>query len=299
MAITSLPNPPTRSDPVNFNSRADAFLSALPAFATEANALQADVNAKQTAAATSASNAAAAELAANAAANVTAWVSGTTYAVGNVRYSPITFLSYRRKTAGAGTTDPGADSTNWQLINGTGNVDLNSPQTLTNKAIGSGSTINGISVANLVNTYTIQEISGVKTFYDVVNLSDSGFRFYSDSSRDTGMYWIADGRIGFVANGTAVGEVNNVGLDMPLQPYRVANANVALGVGAVGTYALLACVTGSGGFGPGFTLAGSELRYSDADGGNGGAPSGTWISLGVSTRNGGGGFKTTLWLRIS
>jgi hypothetical protein len=143
MSITALPQPPTRSDPVNFNSRADAFLSALPTFATEANELQADVNAKQTAAATSATNAAAAELAANAAANVTAWVSGTTYAVGNVRYSPITFLSYRRKTAGAGTTDPSADSTNWQLINGTGNVDLNSTQTLTNKTFGTGCTWDG------------------------------------------------------------------------------------------------------------------------------------------------------------
>lgn len=143
MSITALPQPPTRSDPVNFNSRADTFLSALPTFATEANELQADVNAKQTAAALSASNAAASELAANAAANVTAWVSGTTYAVGNVRYSPITFLSYRRKTAGAGTTDPSADSTNWQLINGTGNVDLNSTQTLTNKTFGTGCTWDG------------------------------------------------------------------------------------------------------------------------------------------------------------
>lgn len=146
MSITALPQPPTRSDPVNFNSRADAFLSALPTFATEANELQADVNAKQTAAALSASNAAAAELAANAAANVTAWVSGTTYAVGNVRYSPITFLSYRRKTAGAGTTDPSVDSTNWQLINGTGNVNLDGTQTLTNKTLSTGSNWNGNAV---------------------------------------------------------------------------------------------------------------------------------------------------------
>lgn len=54
MPITPLPTPPSRQDPVNFAARGDAFLGALPAFATEANALQADVNAKQVAAANSA-----------------------------------------------------------------------------------------------------------------------------------------------------------------------------------------------------------------------------------------------------
>ncbi len=43
MAITSLPTPPSRSDPENFSERADAFMAALPRFATEANALQEDV----------------------------------------------------------------------------------------------------------------------------------------------------------------------------------------------------------------------------------------------------------------
>lgn len=147
MPITNLPTPPTRSDPVNFNSRADAFLKALPAFATEANALQNDVNAKQSAAATSATNALASENAAAANSGATIWVSGTTYAIGNVRFSPTTYLSYRRKTAGAGTTDPSADSTNWQLINGTGNVDLSSTQTLTNKTFSTGSVWNGSVVA--------------------------------------------------------------------------------------------------------------------------------------------------------
>jgi hypothetical protein len=54
MAITALPTPPTRSDPANFAARGDAFLTALPTFVTEANVLQADVNAKQVAAAASA-----------------------------------------------------------------------------------------------------------------------------------------------------------------------------------------------------------------------------------------------------
>jgi hypothetical protein len=45
MAITALPTPPQRSDPANFASRGDAFMTALPTFATEANALAATVNA--------------------------------------------------------------------------------------------------------------------------------------------------------------------------------------------------------------------------------------------------------------
>ena len=54
-------------------------------------------------------------------AGATIWVSGTSYIVGDVRYSPINQRSYRRIIAGGGTTDPSADATNWQL------VDINRP----------------------------------------------------------------------------------------------------------------------------------------------------------------------------
>lgn len=47
MAMTPLPTPPSRGDSANFAARGDALLSALPAFVTEANALQVDVDAKQ------------------------------------------------------------------------------------------------------------------------------------------------------------------------------------------------------------------------------------------------------------
>lgn len=58
MPITALPTPPSRNDPTNFATRADAFLGALPTFATEANALASDVNADEAAAAASAAAAA-------------------------------------------------------------------------------------------------------------------------------------------------------------------------------------------------------------------------------------------------
>lgn len=123
MAITPLPTPPQRSDPVNFSARADTFMVALPTFGTEANALATDVNAKQVSAASSATNATTAANTATAAANaaqlasgVSGWVSGTTYAAGVSVWSLINFQTYRRKTAGAGTTDPYNDPTNWQWL---------------------------------------------------------------------------------------------------------------------------------------------------------------------------------------
>ncbi len=40
MPLPTLPSPPTRADPSTFNDRADAFLAALPGFATACNALE-------------------------------------------------------------------------------------------------------------------------------------------------------------------------------------------------------------------------------------------------------------------
>lgn len=50
MPITALPTPPSRNDPANFATRADAFLAALPTFVSEANALEANAQASGTSA---------------------------------------------------------------------------------------------------------------------------------------------------------------------------------------------------------------------------------------------------------
>lgn len=55
--IDALPTPPSTSDPTNFDSRADAFLGALPDFTTEANALATNVFNNATDAATNATTA--------------------------------------------------------------------------------------------------------------------------------------------------------------------------------------------------------------------------------------------------
>lgn len=124
MAITALPTPPSRSDPTNFADRGDAFLGQLPQFATEANVLAADVNDKQVIASTAATTATNAATTASTASSLavsaggaTLWVSGTTYAVGATVISPLKLgNSYRRKIAGAGTTDPSLDATNWTPV---------------------------------------------------------------------------------------------------------------------------------------------------------------------------------------
>jgi len=44
------------------------------------------------------------------------WASGTTYALDALVWSPVSRLTYIRIVAGAGTTDPSADGTNWALF---------------------------------------------------------------------------------------------------------------------------------------------------------------------------------------
>lgn len=122
--ITPLPIAPSRStDPTNFAIEADAFVGALPVFGTDANAQAAYLDAlaivadaDAVAAATSAGQAAASASIAISATGATAWVSGTTYTIGSTVYSPINFQTYRRRVAGAGTTDPSLDNANWQKI---------------------------------------------------------------------------------------------------------------------------------------------------------------------------------------
>ncbi len=48
------------------------------------------------------------------------WVSGTTYGVGAVVLSPTDYTYYVRIVAGAGTTDPSADTTNWRSAGASG-----------------------------------------------------------------------------------------------------------------------------------------------------------------------------------
>ena len=128
--ITGSPTVPQRSDRNTFSSRVDAFVTWMSTAVSEFGAVATNVynNAvdaynNATAAAISASaasiseaNASASATAASTSAGAPMWVSGTTYSLGAAVWSPSNRVVYRRIVAGAGTTDPSADATNWALI---------------------------------------------------------------------------------------------------------------------------------------------------------------------------------------
>lgn len=128
--ITALPTPPSTTDPTNFNARANAFLAALPTFATETNSVAAEVNANKVTtdnnvvtattqagiATTQAQIATNAATAATTTANAAAWTAGT-YALNANAISQVDFLTYRKITASSSTsTDPKYDPTNWTCL---------------------------------------------------------------------------------------------------------------------------------------------------------------------------------------
>ena len=123
--ITGSPTVPQRSDRATFSSRVDDFVTWMAAAVSEFGAVATNVynNAvdaynNAVAASASASTASNAAASAVATAGATQWVSGTTYALGAVVWSPIDAQTYRRIVAGAGTTDPSADATNWTKLGG-------------------------------------------------------------------------------------------------------------------------------------------------------------------------------------
>ena len=134
--LTMPPDAASRADDAdNFADKMDATLAwqvigwpelatAISWIATTAAQIAADAISASTAAATAAQ-----------AANASKWVTGTTYVEGDVRWSPTTWLSYRRKTAGAGSTDPASDTTNWAALTSGGDVTQTGAQTLTNKTL--------------------------------------------------------------------------------------------------------------------------------------------------------------------
>jgi len=107
---------PTRQDPANFPARGDDMMSRFPPFQTQINTITQEVNTNTLSAADSAAQALASSNAAVAVSNTVKWVSGTVYNDGQVVWSPLTKLSYRRSGTGSGTTDPSQDSVNYTLV---------------------------------------------------------------------------------------------------------------------------------------------------------------------------------------
>jgi hypothetical protein len=116
------PTPPQSTDPLNFDARADAFVAWFPTAWQYLTSLVSWITARANDISGWADTASAAAAAAFATANASMWASGATYAVGVNVIDPVDMLTYRRKTAGAGTTRPGEDATNWALLARQGDV---------------------------------------------------------------------------------------------------------------------------------------------------------------------------------
>lgn len=124
MPISALPTPPSRSDsPQDFSDRADALLGALPGFVTEANALQSDVNAKESSAssyATIATNKAAEAQASATTASTKAGeaAASAVAAAAAANNAEIAFDSFDDKYLGSKASDPTTDNDGNPLLTG-------------------------------------------------------------------------------------------------------------------------------------------------------------------------------------
>ena len=129
-SMTDIPAFPALSDRAagTYNSKAFAFASHMAdkfndevgavAWSARKNALEAESRASAATSAAQQAVSAAADAVALVDANP--WISGTTYAKNIAVISQLNFQTYRRRVAGAGTTDPRDDSTNWAILTGDG-----------------------------------------------------------------------------------------------------------------------------------------------------------------------------------
>lgn len=131
--MTAPPPAPDRADRNTFSQRATDLAAfnkdtGVPEMQLAINSAQTNaISAHESAVAADAANAASYQNFLNSATNASSaaasagavqWVSGTTYTIGFRVWSPTNQRIYVRKTAGAGTTDPSADPTNWRFLAG-------------------------------------------------------------------------------------------------------------------------------------------------------------------------------------
>lgn len=180
MAITPLPTPvPSRADPANFAARADAFLGALPNFATEANQLAFDVNqdaVDSSAARDEAVTAADAAVNASQVLNFAGpYNAGTTYAAGQtVQSGGMYYVSLQNSNTG---NTPQGSPAWWAnvlpmvlptiALGSSWNIDCNTAVDFTKTVAGNGSfTISNVPAAGIYSFFIeISYTSGTITLF--------------------------------------------------------------------------------------------------------------------------------------
>ena len=114
--VTDLPTPPTRTDPTNFDTRADALMTALPQFVTEINVLGGDVETAHEACLLADLSAAGYAAQASSSANFTEYSAVATYDYPDT-VSTTTGDTYRCIGTSVTGVNPVTDGgTNWKLL---------------------------------------------------------------------------------------------------------------------------------------------------------------------------------------
>jgi len=224
-SLTLPPDTPQRSDPATFPAKADAYVSwqadtnapEMVATVTAMNLAVAEVDADTVAAAASALAASndALAAAASAASVGLPWVTGT-YATGDMRYSPLDFATYRRRTAGASATDPSLDPTGWAPsvpipgaggTTGTGNI------TLTTASAGA-MTVTPATPGLYVTLPVATTCREGSMLYSIYNAGDYDYGVKDSSGTQLG--WVrphTGAMIGLADNSTAAGVWAYYGLE--------------------------------------------------------------------------------------
>jgi hypothetical protein len=133
---------------------------------SQINTVATDVNTNSDTATTkadaAANSATAAQNSANAAASIAnVWVSGSSYTLGTIVYSPVNFQTYRAKTTHSGiTTDPSSDATRWAVLGATINNTLTSTSTTDALSAAQGKALQDGKQATLVSGTNIKTVNG-------------------------------------------------------------------------------------------------------------------------------------------
>ena len=212
-------------------------------------------------------------------------------------------------------TGNGISSNSSQIfINAGDGMSVNSSHIYVNAGTGLTANITGLHV-NTGNVITANSTHIYINAGDGLNAVSSGLQVDSSVARTSVSVVAGNG----LSGGGTIGATRTISMGTPgsivpdnpnsvsatshthfLPAATVGELTSRLGTGTIGTYAFLNQISGTKA-GPGVLVAGSNLRFSNAEGNDGGiSPPGTWRCMGqVNTGSGQSASNTTGWLRTA